>query len=60
MIQCAPGGVLTYGGTPQAFAGLGYLTQPDMPVITWTEDQLARGIFYHSGELNEAFTSVYT
>jgi len=27
-----------------------------MPVMTWTEDQLARGIFYHSGELKEAFT----
>jgi hypothetical protein len=42
------------------FAGLGYLTQPDMPVMTWTEAQLARVIFYHSGELNEAFISVYT
>jgi ferredoxin len=48
------------GNRNETFAGLGYLTQPDMPVITWTEDQLARGIFYHTGELNEAFTSVYT
>jgi catechol 2,3-dioxygenase len=48
------------GNRNETFAGLGYLTQPDMPVITWTEDQLARGIFYHSGELNEAFTAVYT
>lgn len=48
------------GNRNETFAGLGYLSQPDMPVITWTEDQLGRGIFYHTGELNEAFTSVYT
>ncbi len=48
------------GNRNETFAGLGYLMQPDMPVITWTEDQLGRGIFYHTGQLNEAFTSVYT
>lgn len=48
------------GNRNETFAGLGYLAQPDRPVTTWTEDQLGRGIFYHSGELNEAFTTVYT
>lgn len=48
------------GNRNETFAGLGYNAQPDMPVITWTEDQLGRAIFYHSGELNEAFTTVYT
>ncbi|MFB4202518.1 catechol 2,3-dioxygenase [Arhodomonas sp. KWT2] len=48
------------GNRNETFAGLGYLAQPDMPVITWTEDELGRGIFYHTGELNEAFTTVYT
>lgn len=48
------------GNRNETFAGLGYLAQPDMPVVTWTEEELGRGIFYHTGELNEAFTTVYT
>jgi len=48
------------GNRNETFAGLGYLATPDMPVITWTEDEIPRGIFYHSGELNPAFTEVYT
>lgn len=48
------------GNRNETFGGLGYLAQPDMPVITWTEDSLGRGIFYHAGELNDAFTTVYT
>jgi catechol 2,3-dioxygenase len=44
----------------ETFAGLGYLAQPDMPVITWTEDELWRGIFYHTGVENGAFTTAYT
>ena len=32
----------------------------DFPTINWTADQLAKGIFYHARELNEAFTSVFT
>lgn len=48
------------GNRNETFAGLGYLAQPDMPVVTWTEAELGRGIFYHTGELNEAFTTVYT
>lgn len=48
------------GNRNETFAGLGYLAQPDMPVVTWTEENLGSGIFYHTGELNEAFTEVYT
>lgn len=48
------------GNRSETFAGLGYLAQPDMPPVTWTEDQLWRGIFYHTGEETGAFTTVYT
>jgi catechol 2,3-dioxygenase len=48
------------GNRNETFAGLGYLAQPDRPVTTWTEDEIGRAIFFHSGELNEAFTTVYT
>ena len=48
------------GNRNETFAGLGYLAQPDRPVTTWTEENIGRAIFYHTGELNEAFTSVYT
>lgn len=48
------------GNRNETFAGLGYLAQPDRPVITWTEDQLGRGIFYHAGELVPSFVEVYT
>ncbi|MBE9548792.1 MAG: catechol 2,3-dioxygenase [Proteobacteria bacterium] len=48
------------GNRNETFAGLGYLAQPDMPVITWTEDELWRGIFYHTGEEAGQFTDVYT
>ncbi|KAB7623328.1 catechol 2,3-dioxygenase [Alkalilimnicola sp. S0819] len=48
------------GNRNETFAGLGYAAYPDMPVITWTEDNIGSAIFYHTGELNEAFTSVYT
>jgi catechol 2,3-dioxygenase len=44
----------------ETFAGLGYLMQPDMPTVTWTEDELWRGIFYHTGQENGAFTTAYT
>lgn len=44
----------------EIFAGLGYLAQPDMPPITWSEQELWRGIFYHTGIAYEGFTTVYT
>ena len=48
------------GNRNEVFAGLGYRAQHDFPTITWTADQLAKGIFYHARELNEAFTTVFT
>jgi catechol 2,3-dioxygenase len=47
------------GNRNEVFSG-GYLTGPDFPTITWTADQLGRGIFYISGEVNERFTTVVT
>ncbi len=47
------------GNRNEVFAG-GYLAYPDRPCVTWTVDQLGKGIFYHSRELNERFTSVLT
>lgn len=48
------------GNRNETFGGLGYLAQPDRPVTTWTEDELGSGIFFHTGELVESFTTVYT
>lgn len=46
------------GNRNETFAGLGYLAQPDRPVTTWTDAGPA--IFYHTGNLVESFTEVYT
>lgn len=48
------------GNRNETFAGMGYQAQRDRPVTTWTEDQAARGIFYHTGVMAEGFTTVYT
>lgn len=48
------------GNRNETFAGLGYLTQKDMPTITWNEEHLWRGIFYHSGDIVGDFLGVYT
>jgi len=48
------------GNRNETFGGLGYLAQRDRPVTTWIEDQIGSGIFYHTGVLNGAFTTVYT
>ncbi|MGH3150966.1 MAG: catechol 2,3-dioxygenase [Streptosporangiaceae bacterium] len=47
------------GNRNEVFAG-GYRTGPDFPTITWTEDQLGKGIFYIQRELNERFLTVFT
>lgn len=47
------------GNRNEAFAG-GYVTYPDTPVITWTEDKIGQGIFYHRRELVETFTTALT
>ncbi len=48
------------GNRNEVFAGLGYRVHRDFPTISWTSDQLAKGIFYHARELNDRFTSVFT
>ena len=50
----------TRGNRNEVFAGLATGCSPDFPTINWTADQLAKGIFYHARELNDAFTSVFT
>ncbi len=48
------------GNRNETFAGLGYQAHRDRPITTWTEEEAARGIFYHTGVLAESFTTVYT
>lgn len=48
------------GNRNETFAGLGYQAQPDRPITTWTEEEAARGIFFHTGVLPGSFTEVYT
>lgn len=47
------------GNRNETFAGLGYLAQPDRPVVTWSEDQMDRGLFFLGGE-SKAFLEVFT
>ncbi len=47
------------GNRNEVFSG-GYRTGPDFPAITWTADQLAKGIFYISREMSERFLNVVT
>lgn len=47
------------GNRNEVFSG-GYIPGPDFTPVTWTEDQLGRGIFYHSRELNERFSQALT
>ena len=47
------------GNRNEVFAG-GYQTYPDFPTITWTADQLTKGIFYIGREMKETFLSALT
>lgn len=47
------------GNRNETFAGLGYLATQDRPVVTWTEDQLDRGLFFLGGE-DRSFIEVYS
>ncbi len=47
------------GNRNEVFAG-GYKTFPDFPTITWTSDNVDRGVVYIAREINERFTSVVT
>ncbi len=47
------------GNRNEVFAG-GYQTFPDFPTITWTSDNVDRGVVYIAREINERFTTVVT
>lgn len=47
------------GNRLEVFCG-GYDHYPDMHPITWSWEEVGRGIFYHDRKLNDAFLSVVT
>ena len=47
------------GNRNEAFAGR-YPSYADFPTITWTEDKIGTGIFYHRRELMESFSKALT
>lgn len=47
------------GNRNEVFSG-GYIHYPDRPLLTWTDDELGRAIFYHDRKLNENFLNVVT
>lgn len=47
------------GNRFETFCG-GYQCYPDNSPITWTFDEVGRGVFYHDRQLNEAFLGVVT
>lgn len=47
------------GNRNEAYSG-GYITYPDSPTITWTEDKIAQGIFYHRREMIDSFVKALT
>lgn len=38
----------------------GYFYYPDHPTITWTADELGKGIFYYGGKMVESFSTAHT
>ena len=59
MMQLRSVRALAFGILLEVFAG-GYIFYPDKPPITWYDETLGPGIFYHDRQLNEAFLSVFT
>lgn len=47
------------GNRNEVYTG-GYMCYPDTPTITWTVEDIGRGVFYFEGEVNERFTTVFT
>lgn len=47
------------GNRNEAYSG-GYITYSDSPTITWTEDKIAHGIFYHRREMIGSFVNALT
>jgi catechol 2,3-dioxygenase len=48
------------GNRNETFGGMGYLASADRPTVTWTEDQLGSGVFYHTGTTIPTFVEIYT
>lgn len=47
------------GNRNEVYTG-GYAVYSDFPTITWTEDKIGTGIFYHRRQLNETFGTVFS
>ena len=47
------------GISNEVFTG-GYRPDPDFPVITWTEDQFGRGLFYYENVISQRFLRFHT
>ena len=47
------------GNRNETFSG-GYISYPDRPQVTWTMDQLPRGLDYYRREVKETFLNAYT
>ncbi|KVV21671.1 catechol 2,3-dioxygenase [Burkholderia multivorans] len=47
------------GNRNEVFSG-GYIWYPDRPSLTWTADEIAKGLFYHERKVKESFISVMT
>lgn len=47
------------GNRNEVFSG-GYISYPDRPALTWTDDEIGRAIFYHDRKIEDKFLSVFT
>lgn len=47
------------GNRNEAFSS-GYLSYADFPTITWTEDKIGTGVFYHRREMIDSFSKALT
>jgi catechol 2,3-dioxygenase len=47
------------GNRNEVYTG-GYMCYADSPIITWTPEDIGRGIFYFEGEVNDRFTTVFS
>lgn len=47
------------GNRNEVYSG-GYVPHADFTPVTWTEDKIGKGVFYHMRELNERFMKAFT
>ena len=47
------------GNRNEVYTG-GYMPYADSPTITWTTEDIGRGVFYFEGEVNDRFTTVFS